>query len=100
MKRRARTIVRKAIKSLKTRLDAVILPAAGLPWPLPPDVAAIVHEYDIRMCLTEARARLAPQPWSEPYASAKPVEGVDLYPWSERTVAVMWRTAFYELCLQ
>jgi hypothetical protein len=27
-------------------------------------------------------------------------EGVDLYPWSERTVAVMWRTAFYELCLQ
>lgn len=93
-------IVKRAIRTLKSRLDAVIYPAAGIMWPLPEDCAAVVKEYDVRMCVQEAKARLAPAPfpWGEPHDLAEPIEGVDLYPWSEGTVRVMWRAALDEWC--
>lgn len=95
----AGNVVRHAISTLKSRLDSAIYTAAGLPWPLPADVSALVHEYDIRMCRTERDVRLAPtpHPWGEPYASAVPVAGVDLYPWSEGAVRAMWLALAREL---
>lgn len=88
-----------AIKSMKARLDAAIFPAAGLPWPLPLDIVSIVHEYDLRMCRTERDGRLAPSPlpWCDAIESAEPVEGCDLYPWREGTVAMCFMRAAREL---
>lgn len=98
-----REAVRDSIRETKADIDSAIYAAAGLrslysTWP-PADVAAIVHEYDIRMCRTERDVRLAPtpHPWGEPYASAEPVAGVDLYPWSEGAVRAMWLAAAREL---
>lgn len=89
-------VVKRAIRTLKRRLDAAIYTAAGLPWPLPPEVAAIVKEYDLRMMSTERRERLAPapHPWN---VDAPLVQGCDLYPWREGTVALCFMRAAREL---
>lgn len=94
-----RESVRDAIRETKADIDRAIYTAAGLEWPLWDHTARIVHEYDIRMCRTERDLRLAPtpHPWGEPYASAEPVAGVDLYPWSEGAVRAMWLAAAREL---
>lgn len=54
-----------ALKRLKTRLDRVIYPAAGLEWPLPAEVAAIVREMDLRMLAAEVDAFMGGEvaPW-------------------------------------
>lgn len=92
-------LVRKAIRELKSRLDAAIFPAAGLPWPIPADVAAIVKEYDMRMCRTERDGRLVkpPLPWYDAVEHAEPVQGCDLYPWREGTVRACYMRACREL---
>lgn len=76
----------RAIKKLKDVLDRVIYGAAGIAWPLPPDVAAIVKEYDGRMGRTELDARMDEPPCAHGprYMNAKPVEGVDLSPMSQK----------------
>lgn len=92
-------VVTRAIQSLKERLDSVIYPAAGLPWPLPPDVAAIVKEYDERMGTTERDERMArpPMPYTDRYTDMQRVVGCDLYPWSPEVVASLWLAAAREL---
>lgn len=87
--------LRASVKELKSRLDRAIYTAAGLPYPLSADVAAIVHEYDLRMCRTERDARLAPpsKAWADAIERADPVEGCDLYPWSEGTVRALYAQA-------
>lgn len=90
--------VHKAIVELKGRLDEAIYLAAGLP--LTKHYAySIVKEYDIRMCRTERDARLGAcgRAWGEPFDSAVPVAGVDLYPWSENTIRAMWLSLAREL---
>lgn len=91
-------IVRRAFKEQKRRIDAVIYPYFGLPWPLPADVHAIVKEYDARMCQTERLARLAPSPhhWPE-YEHLEPVAGVDLTPWPEGVARALWLAAVADL---
>jgi hypothetical protein len=87
--------LRDAFRAQKARLDAAIYPAAGIDWPLPPETAAVVHEYDARMCRTERDTRMAPSPypWHPRIENAEPLTGVDLYPWSEKTVAALYRVA-------
>lgn len=92
-------IVRGAIRSLKRTVDVAMHAAAGIPYPLARDVAEIVKEYDVRMCRTERDARMdeAPALWREPYASATPVEGCDLWPWAEETVAAIYYRTLQKL---
>jgi hypothetical protein len=75
-------VVGTAIRALKTALDAVIHEAAGISWPLPALMRALVKEYDARMCNTERLARMAPSPgdWG-PIGTLEPVPGVDTSPW-------------------
>jgi len=73
-----------AIRALKTALDAVIYEAAGIAWPLPPVVRAIVKKYDARMCNTERLARLDVEPCEWGAVGELPiVRGCDLTPWGQ-----------------
>jgi hypothetical protein len=81
----AEIIVRRAVKALKANLDEAIYTAAGIEWPLPAPVQAIVKEYDVRMMRTERDACLAepPEPWIAECEQAVPVAGVDLGSWGK-----------------
>lgn len=84
--------IRGVIAEMQNRIDSAIYQAAGLEWPIPAAVVAVVTEYDARMCVTEARARLdaPPFPWGEPYASAAPLEGVDVWSSSQEQNRMHW----------
>lgn len=81
-----------AFRELKNRADAVIYPRAGLPWPLSPECATVVKEYDNRMLRTEADARTGPRvvPWSVLVETAEPVVGVDTSAWGEDLARSLW----------
>jgi hypothetical protein len=53
------------IAMMKERADQAIHTAAGVPWPLPPDVRAAVKLMDLRMLVTEQIHLLGPEvrPW-------------------------------------
>lgn len=82
-------IIKQSMASLKHRIDAAIYEAAGLPWPLSPEVRKIVAEYDLRMLQTERKARLAPftRSWGEYIENAEPVQGCDLFEFQAGTIA-------------
>lgn len=96
MRIEAGVIVSCAIASLKSTLDAAIYSAAGMPWPLVAGAAEAVKEMDRRMLEMERRARLAtpPHDWKD---TVQPVEGADLFPWSEGIARTMYVTAVREL---
>lgn len=88
-------IIKQSRASLKHTLDSAIYAAAGLPWPLSPEVRAIVKEYDARMCQTERMARLQPSPTPWPmYDDLVPVEGCDLFEFQAGTIA----SFFAQMC--
>lgn len=89
----ASSIVKHAIEELKHDLDTAIFMAAGLHYPGP--YRDVVKLYDLRMLRTERDARLAPPPapWMDAVENAVPVEGCDLYPWSEDVA----RSAYMEM---
>lgn len=93
-------VVRRAVKTLKKRLDAVIYAAAGIAWPLPEPVVKVVKEYDLRMLRTERDLFMSPPPhrWIDAVENAEPVAGVTSEVWSARCARVMWLAAFQELC--
>lgn len=86
------SIIKRVVVELKRRLDVATYGAAGIPFPLPAEVAAIVKEYDLRMLRTERDARLGnpPAPWMDAVENAVPVEGCDLCPWSEDVARAMY----------
>lgn len=92
-------IVKQSMTSLKHTLDAVIYEAAGLPWPLPPEVRKIVAEYDLRMLQTERKVRLAPftRSWGEFIENAEPVTGCDLFEFQAGTIASFFAQSCREL---
>lgn len=89
---------RGALADLTERIDTVIHEAAGIDWPLAPDVQAIVKEYDSRMCIAERNARMSPTPypWGGKY-SVEPVEGADLSCWPNDKAADQWLYEFARL---
>lgn len=91
--------VKAAFCELKRRADSVIYPAAGLPWPLPAEVACLVHEYDIRMLRTERDRRMAKSPasWAPDIENAVPIEGVDCSVWGESLAFALWMGVAREL---
>lgn len=88
-----------AFQELKNRADAVIYPAAGLPWPLPLEVQEVVRTYDNRMLRTEADARTGPRvaPWGVLVETAEPVAGVDTSAWGEDLARSLWLEIALEL---
>lgn len=82
--------IRAVNRELKRRADSVIYPVAGLPWPLPDDVAAMVKHYDTRMCRTERDLRMSkpPRQWDPVYDGVEPIAGVDLSAWTEAQAAM------------
>jgi hypothetical protein len=78
-------VVKRALKRLKRAVDNAIYQAAGIAWPLDPETAKVVAEYDIRMLRTERDAIMAtpPEPWVAVYEQAQPVTGCTLDRMSE-----------------
>jgi hypothetical protein len=92
-------VIRRTIAEQKRRLDEVIYPAVGLPWPLSASVKSIVKEYDLRMGRTERDANVAtpPKEWDDAYSNAEPVQGCDLSPWFEGWAGSQFMTMAREL---
>lgn len=88
--------IRSAFRTLKTRIDASIYAAAGIDWPLPAETHRIIKSYDLRMLRSERDQRMdaPPRDWGE---MAEPIEDLDLWPWSEGTVASLYMAACREL---
>ncbi len=79
-------VFRGALATLKADLDAAIYTAAGMPWPLPPDLAARVKDWDLRMLLSERRQLMGPAPrhWHPAVEAAEParIKGrIRIEPW-------------------
>lgn len=72
-------IIRRAIKTMKSRLDTEIYRRLGIAWPLPPYRAQIVADMDIRMLRRERdeMMRPAPKPWHDTIEAAAPIPSLD-----------------------
>lgn len=88
--------VRAAIGGMKGDVDAAIHAAAGMEWPLEPEIAARVREWDLRMLATERRQLLVkpPKPWHPAVEAAQPARlpggRITVWPWPK--AADEWRT--------
>jgi hypothetical protein len=87
-------IFRIALAGLKADLDRAIHAAAGHPWPLAPEIAKRVAEWDLAMLAAERRHLLtpAPKPWDpavEDWAPAKLKGRIQVWPWPK--AADEWR---------
>lgn len=81
-----RKIFRDALAGLKADLDRAIYTKAGMDWPLPPDIAAQVRFWDLRMLATERAHLLAPtpHPWAAVVEAAQPIRmkgRITVWPW-------------------
>jgi len=90
-----------ALERIGNRFDSVIYAAAGMQWPLPHDLQAIVKEYDLRMLATERRFLLgpSPKPWAEEVEHAEPIRirgKFTVWPWPQ--AADEFRQRLTELC--
>lgn len=74
-----------AFDAITERHDIAIHAAAGLPWPMAPDVAAAVKRIDLVMFVTEWRdlMRNAPHPNWAPYSGIQPLPDT-IEPWDWR----------------
>jgi hypothetical protein len=84
---------------LKRRADAAIYAAAGLKWPLHPDIQQIVAYYDLRMLRTERDALMAPPPksWTTSAEAAEPLIGCKFGYVPPRVAAAEWLELFQAL---
>ncbi|HEV7284544.1 MAG TPA: hypothetical protein VGN75_06780 [Kaistia sp.] len=73
--RPANGIIRRAIKTMKARLDAEIYKRLGLGWPLSAHRAHLVADMDLRMLRAERDElmRPAPKPWGNAIETALPI---------------------------
>lgn len=79
---------RQALATLKRQVDIAVHQAAGFPWPLDPEIAVRVREWDLRMLASERRQLLGPtpKPWHPVVEAAKPapIKGrIKVQPWPE-----------------
>lgn len=89
------------LRRIETGFDRAIHAAAGLSWPLPPDLQAIVKGYDIRMLATERRFLLGPSPrlWAEEIERAELIRvrgKFTVWPWPQ--AADEFRARLADLC--
>lgn len=80
--------VLEAFAAVTDRHDAAIHAAAGLPWPMPPTIAAAVKAVDLVLFVTEWRDLMegVPHPHWEPYAAVTP--------WAARIEPWDWRRSY------
>lgn len=73
--RPANGIIRRAIKTMKARLDVEIYKRLGLDWPLSAHRAHLVADMDLRMLRAERDElmRPAPKPWGNAIETALPI---------------------------
>jgi len=81
--------------------DILIHEAAGLNWPLSPEIKALVKEYDLRMLATERRLLLgpSPKPWADEIETAKLIrfpKKFTVWPWPQ--AADEFRSRLADLC--
>lgn len=74
------------LAAMKTRVDAAIWRAAGLPWPRSAEITALIKVYDLRMLATERRHLLGPSPlpWGANVENAEPLPSlgkIKVWPW-------------------
>lgn len=80
-----------AFDMLTERHDAVLHQAAGLPWPMDPDVKKHVKLYDLILFVTEWRDLMhdIPHPNWAPYSGIKPL-AEPILPWPWTTARAAW----------
>ncbi|MBP2147966.1 hypothetical protein [Xanthobacter flavus] len=93
-------IFRRALAELEFKIDAAIHAAAGHPWPLPPDIAARVHLWDLAMLAAERRDMLCkpPKPWHASVERVPPprrLGRITVWPWPK--AADEWRARLHTL---
>lgn len=93
-------IFRRALAELEFKIDASIHEAAGHPWPLPPDIAARVHHWDLAMLAAERRDLLSkpPKPWHPSVERVPPprhLGRITVWPWPK--AADEWRKRLHQL---
>jgi hypothetical protein len=89
------------IREAKSRIDAAIFRACGVPWPPTPQQIRTVKTYDLRILATERRQLLSPsgKRWSAVIEKAEPIKmrGA-LTPWPIARAADEFRTRLVQLC--
>ena len=80
------SVIMEAFASLEGRHDAAIHAAAGLPWPVSPEMRTSIKLWDLRMFVTEWRDLMGDiehPDWS-PYEWVVPIAGkIEPWPWFE-----------------
>lgn len=95
---KGRRVVRDAIQSLKSRVDAAIHARLGLAFPWPDDIAALVAEMDLRMLRTELEQLMPPppRPFDEAIRKARPIPSIErIICWPAEDVAREWLNRLY-----
>ncbi|WP_296585667.1 hypothetical protein [Xanthobacter sp.] len=95
-----RGVFNEALRGLKSDLDIAIHAAAGHPWPLPPDIAARVRQWDLAMLAAERRDLLCkpPKPWHASVERVPPparIGRIKVWPWPK--AADEWRARLHQL---
>ncbi|MFG1255916.1 hypothetical protein V5F79_01225 [Xanthobacter flavus] len=90
----------RALAEMEFKVDAAIHAAAGHPWPLPPDIAARVHHWDLAMLAAERRDLLCkpPKPWHPSVERVPPparIGRIKVWPWPK--AADEWRARLHQL---
>ncbi|MFG1226067.1 hypothetical protein [Xanthobacter wiegelii] len=93
-------IFNSALAEMEFKIDAAIHAAAGHPWPLPPDIAARVHLWDLAMLAAERRDLLCkpPKPWHASVERVPPprrLGRITVWPWPK--AADEWRARLHTL---
>lgn len=83
-----RGILKTGLHALKSNIDRAVHEAAGLSWPLDPEIADRVKVWDLRMLASERRQLLGPtpKPWHPAVERAEPapIKGrIKIQPWPE-----------------
>ncbi|MCL8385526.1 hypothetical protein [Xanthobacter aminoxidans] len=95
-----RGVFDEALRGLKSDINIAIHAAAGHPWPLPPDIAARVHHWDLAMLTAERRDMLCkpPKPWHPSVERVPPparLGRIKVWPWPK--AADEWRARLHTL---
>lgn len=94
-------IVAETDRFIEERFDRLIHEAAGMNWPLNPEIKKLVKDYDIRMLATERKLLLgpSPRPWGEDVENAKLIrlpKKFTIWPWPQ--AADEFRSRLADLC--
>jgi len=93
-------IVKAQIAAMKARIDRAIHRAAGVPWPLPPQLRRAVKVMDLRLLRAERDWLLgpSPRPWGVDIDHAPPMHLSGFLAWSADGSADAWLQRLRQWC--